>query len=131
MSGEKDWASKQADLLLDGVVDGDLVMTSSLKRDIADALRSERARWSAFAGVDGEPRRVLGDLPVNLDGDVVGNNAKCWNVITRPDGTRVPLMITYRVMVVEDPDAYKTGPLRMHSNRAAALAAKKEAGNGK
>lgn len=40
--------------------------------DIAAALASERAKFAAFADEKGEPRKVLGTLPVTADGCIVG-----------------------------------------------------------
>ena len=56
-------------------------------------IAAERAKFAAFAGPDGEPRKVLGALPVTADGYIVGMNGeeigttvfipRTWN-----DGTR-------------------------------------------
>ena len=46
------------------------------------AVAAEREKWKAFAGPDGEPRKVLGTLPVTADGCVIGHGARIhgfWN----------------------------------------------------
>lgn len=58
MSGEKDWATQQAEQAIDRWDTPEC--TETIVEVVAAALRSERARWTAFAGADGEPRRVLG-----------------------------------------------------------------------
>ena len=45
----------------------------------AEGAAAERERWKAFAGPDGEPRKVLGKLPVTADGFIVGHDAKVFN----------------------------------------------------
>jgi hypothetical protein len=42
--------------------------------DHAAALAAERAKFAAFADENGEPRKVLGTLPVTADGFVIGES---------------------------------------------------------
>lgn len=69
-------------------------------------------------------RRVLGKLAVNVDGDAIGQNAYLWGHLPKVNGTTVPMRVCYRLAPVTDPDAYTDGPLRMHSTREAAEAAR-------
>ena len=46
------------------------------------AVAAEREKWAAFADEKGEPRKVLGTLPVTADGCVIGHGARIhgfWN----------------------------------------------------
>jgi hypothetical protein len=46
--------------------------------DHAAALAAERAKFAAFADENGEPRKVLGTLPVTADGYIIGDDCSVW-----------------------------------------------------
>ena len=50
--------------------------------DHAAALATERERFAAFAGPDGEPRNVLGTLPITADGAIA---IPFMSVVYHPD----------------------------------------------
>lgn len=56
---------------------------SELEDRIASALASERSKFAAFADEKGEPRKVLGTLPLTADGAIAMPGsfvyAKWWN----------------------------------------------------
>ncbi len=54
----------------------------ALERAIAAALTAERAKFAAFAGPDGEPRNVLGTLPITADGAIA---IPFMSVVYHPD----------------------------------------------
>lgn len=85
---------------------------------------AEREKWKAFADDKGEPRKVLGTLPLTIEGDIIGDNAWCWMIFPGAKGKDddKPARLMYKPIPIVDPDAY-TGTRRVHSSRAAALAA--------
>lgn len=94
---------------------------------IAAALTAERAKFAAFADEKGEPRKVLGTLPLTVEGDIIGDGAWCWfifpGVLGKDDDK--PARAMYRAMPIVDPDAY-SGTRRVHSTKQAAEAAKEK-----
>lgn len=98
---------------------------------VREAIAAERARWSAFADEKGEPRKVLGTLPVTADGCIVGEDAAVWRDKSRSltgDVRSDSLVLAW--------GAYETGnPCRTraagwYSTREAAESARAEAGKG-
>lgn len=91
------------------------------------AVELQRAKFAAFADEKGEPRRVLGTLPLTVEGDIIGDGAWCWfifpGVLGKDDDK--PARAMYRAMPIVDPDAY-SGTRRVHSTKQAAEAAKEK-----
>ena len=64
---------------------------------IDDATTREREKWIAagFADEKGEPRKVLGTLPMTADGAYVGDDGNCF--FPRRYGNRVVMMKKVRI----------------------------------
>lgn len=60
--------------------DGQWVRYDDVEAEIEARVAAERAKWIAagFADEKGEPRKVVGTLPVTADGCIVGNHTKLW-----------------------------------------------------
>jgi hypothetical protein len=97
---------------------------SELQAEIAAALTAERAKFAAFADENGEPRKVLGTLPLTVEGDIIGDGAWCWFIFPGACGKDddKPARVMYRATPIVDPDAY-SGTRRVHSTKQAAEAA--------
>jgi hypothetical protein len=65
------------------VKDADSQLEQRIITALTAAVAAERAKWKAFAGPDGEPRKVLGTLPVTADGFIVGVDAEALWFIDR------------------------------------------------
>ena len=65
---------------------------SELEDLIAAALASERAKFAPFADDRGEPRKVLGTLPVTADGYFYGQGADLWYVLPKGSATEAVCM---------------------------------------
>ncbi len=60
-----------------GFQDVGVIEQTAIEPD-SPAILAERERWRAFADDKGEPRKVLGKLPVLASGEFVGNHATVW-----------------------------------------------------
>lgn len=93
---------------------------------LTDAAAAEREKWKAFAGPDGEPRKVNGTLIYTDDGDILGHGGQLWQLLNH---SRDPGAIGLcQVKLVEwdewdsDEDLKANAP-RGSSTRESALAA--------
>jgi hypothetical protein len=70
--------------------------------------------------------QVLGELPVTLDGFLIGKKAYLWNILPGWKGRDDDklMRICYKPSPVHDPDQYTDGPMRMFGTREAAEAAR-------
>lgn len=128
-------AMKVADEQLALIDAGELATPQAKQRAVAMATLAAEVRRLAGAvpaghvrdekGVD---RKVLGDLPVTVDGCVIGNKAYLWNFMPGVKGRDddKPMRVCYKPSPIMDPDAYTDGPTMMWSTRAAAEAARGE-----
>jgi hypothetical protein len=73
----------------------------------------------------GTVRKVLGTLPLTVDGCLIGDGAWCWKMVQGVEGPddAKPARISFRACPVTDPDAY-TGVRRVWSSRESVLAHK-------
>jgi hypothetical protein len=85
--------------------------------DIATALTAavaaEREKWKAFAGPDGEPRKVLGTLPVTADGYIACQDSVVWHPTNGacypvPDGLNVAAKVYGGAALVPVASCYST-----------------------
>jgi hypothetical protein len=84
--------------------------------DIAATLRAERAKlekFAAFAGPDGEPRKVLGTLPVTADGYIACQDSVVWHPTNGacypvPDGLNVAAKVYGGAALVPVASCYST-----------------------
>lgn len=73
-----------AEQIMNDALKGGILNSPSIVDRIESAILAERERWRAFADEKGEPRKVLGTLPVLASGEFVGDGVELYLPAANP-----------------------------------------------
>lgn len=101
----------------------------ALEAAIARAIDEARKVPEGYVREGVTDRKVLGTLPLTVEGDVIGDGAYCWFMLPGVKGRDddKPARVMYKPMPIVEPDAYG-GSRKVHSTREAAAEAARKGG---